>query len=90
MIDDAQSTRSTYLTLDGAKYECKEFRYNSLVKGYAILTSLPTTIFLIVITLLRHHLFIWSVFSPKLLYDLYFNFLMSFLMWIVSLRFKSK
>ncbi|CAO1401982.1 unnamed protein product [Diamesa tonsa] len=89
MIDDAQATRNTYLTLDGAKYECKEFRYHSLVKGYAILTSIPTTIFLIVITLLRHHLFIWSVFSPKLLYDLYFNFLMSSIMWIVSLRFES-
>lgn len=90
MIDDAQFTRNTYLTLDGEKYQCKEFRPNSLVKGYAILTALPTSIFLIVITLLRHHLFIWSVFSPKLLYDLYFNFLIFLLMLIVSLRFKSQ
>lgn len=90
LIDDAKSTRSTYLSIDSDKYDCKEFRYNSLIKGYGILISLPTTIFLSVITLLRHHLFIWSVFSPKLLYDLYFNFLIFILLFALSFRFKSQ
>lgn len=54
-----------------------------LLKWLAILTVIPTTVFLVVITLLRHHLFIWSVFSPKLLYDFFVNSLMLFFMFIV-------
>lgn len=30
---------------------------------------LPITIYTIIISIQRHHLFIWSVFSPKLLYE---------------------
>ncbi|KAM4809786.1 GPI ethanolamine phosphate transferase 2 [Rhinophrynus dorsalis] len=36
---------------------------------YAIIRSLPVTVYIILITALRYHLFIWSVFSPKLLYE---------------------
>lgn len=36
---------------------------------YALLCSLPAAAYLGLVTALRHHLFIWSVFSPKLLYE---------------------
>ncbi|XP_053321061.1 GPI ethanolamine phosphate transferase 2 [Spea bombifrons] len=36
---------------------------------YAIIRSLPVTVYIILVTALRYHLFIWSVFSPKLLYE---------------------
>ncbi|XP_040273541.1 GPI ethanolamine phosphate transferase 2 [Bufo bufo] len=36
---------------------------------YAIIRSLPVTVYILLITGLRYHLFIWSVFSPKLLYE---------------------
>uniref|UniRef100_A0A8C6U0X7 Phosphatidylinositol glycan anchor biosynthesis class G n=1 Tax=Neogobius melanostomus TaxID=47308 RepID=A0A8C6U0X7_9GOBI len=35
----------------------------------ALLCSVPCALFLLLITTLRYHLFIWSVFSPKLLYE---------------------
>nr|XP_033772687.1 GPI ethanolamine phosphate transferase 2 isoform X3 [Geotrypetes seraphini] len=36
---------------------------------YALLRSVPITVYIILVTSLRYHLFIWSVFSPKLLYE---------------------
>ncbi|XP_006919115.1 GPI ethanolamine phosphate transferase 2 isoform X4 [Pteropus alecto] len=36
---------------------------------YALICSLPVSAYLILVTTLRYHLFIWSVFSPKLLYE---------------------
>ncbi|XP_073451896.1 GPI ethanolamine phosphate transferase 2 isoform X1 [Aquarana catesbeiana] len=36
---------------------------------YAIIHSLPVTVYILLVTALRYHLFIWSVFSPKLLYE---------------------
>lgn len=35
----------------------------------ALLRSVPCLLFILLITALRYHLFIWSVFSPKLLYE---------------------
>lgn len=35
----------------------------------AVLRSVPCALFIVLITALRYHLFIWSVFSPKLLYE---------------------
>jgi ethanolamine phosphate transferase 2 subunit G len=56
-----------------------------LFKWLSLLTIIPTTVFLVVITILRHHLFIWSVFSPKLLYDFFVNALMLIIMLTVKL-----
>lgn len=56
-----------------------------LFKWLSILTIIPTTVFLVVITILRHHLFIWSVFSPKLLYDFCASVLVLIIMLIVRL-----
>ncbi|KAM5338320.1 GPI ethanolamine phosphate transferase 2 isoform 6-T7 [Glossophaga mutica] len=35
---------------------------------YALLCSLPASVYILLVTSLRYHLFIWSVFSPRLLY----------------------
>lgn len=35
----------------------------------ALLRSVPAAAYIMLITVLRYHLFIWSVFSPKLLYE---------------------
>ncbi|KAG8594444.1 hypothetical protein GDO81_001205 [Engystomops pustulosus] len=37
--------------------------------SYAIIRSLPVTVYILLVTGFRYHLFIWSVFSPKLLYE---------------------
>ncbi|XP_057561226.1 GPI ethanolamine phosphate transferase 2 isoform X2 [Hippopotamus amphibius kiboko] len=36
---------------------------------YALLCSAPVSVYIVLVTSLRYHLFIWSVFSPKLLYE---------------------
>lgn len=36
---------------------------------YALIHSIPVAVYIILVTGLRYHLFIWSVFSPKLLYE---------------------
>ncbi|XP_042793121.1 GPI ethanolamine phosphate transferase 2 isoform X4 [Panthera leo] len=36
---------------------------------YALICSFPVSAYIILVTSLRYHLFIWSVFSPKLLYE---------------------
>lgn len=36
---------------------------------YALMRSLPVAVYIVLVTGLRYHLFIWSVFSPKLLYE---------------------
>ncbi|OPJ61963.1 GPI ethanolamine phosphate transferase 2 [Patagioenas fasciata monilis] len=36
---------------------------------YALMRSIPVAIYIVLVTGLRYHLFIWSVFSPKLLYE---------------------
>ncbi|CAH2293108.1 GPI ethanolamine phosphate transferase 2 isoform X1 [Pelobates cultripes] len=46
--------------------------------SYAIIHSLPVTVYIILITILRYHLFIWSVFSPKLLYEVLHLFISVF------------
>ncbi|XP_061642847.1 GPI ethanolamine phosphate transferase 2 isoform X3 [Phyllopteryx taeniolatus] len=35
----------------------------------AVLRSVPVAAYIVLVTVLRYHLFIWSVFSPKLLYE---------------------
>ncbi|XP_011792202.1 PREDICTED: GPI ethanolamine phosphate transferase 2 isoform X4 [Colobus angolensis palliatus] len=36
---------------------------------YALISSIPVSTYIVLVTSLRYHLFIWSVFSPKLLYE---------------------
>jgi ethanolamine phosphate transferase 2 subunit G len=60
-----------------------------LFKWLLILNLIPTTVFLVIITILRHHLFIWSVFSPKLLYDSFVSILICFVMIIFNFTIES-
>ncbi|XP_037758199.1 GPI ethanolamine phosphate transferase 2 isoform X4 [Chelonia mydas] len=55
-------------------YLSSEVSRNSAAMGhgcfcYALICSVPVTVYIILVTGLRYHLFIWSVFSPKLLYE---------------------
>ncbi|XP_066425754.1 GPI ethanolamine phosphate transferase 2 isoform X2 [Molothrus aeneus] len=55
-------------------YLSSEVRRNSAAVGhgcfcYALMRSIPVAIYVVLVTGLRYHLFIWSVFSPKLLYE---------------------
>ncbi|XP_025954482.2 GPI ethanolamine phosphate transferase 2 [Dromaius novaehollandiae] len=55
-------------------YLSSEVSRNSAAMGhgcfcYALVRSIPVAVYIILVTSLRYHLFIWSVFSPKLLYE---------------------
>uniref|UniRef100_A0A8D0GUC8 Phosphatidylinositol glycan anchor biosynthesis class G (EMM blood group) n=1 Tax=Sphenodon punctatus TaxID=8508 RepID=A0A8D0GUC8_SPHPU len=55
-------------------YLSSEVSRNSAAVGhgcfcYALICSIPVAAYIVLVTGLRYHLFIWSVFSPKLLYD---------------------
>ncbi|XP_042678698.1 GPI ethanolamine phosphate transferase 2 [Centrocercus urophasianus] len=55
-------------------YLSSEVSRNSAAVGhgcfcYALMRSIPVAIYIVLVTGLRYHLFIWSVFSPKLLYE---------------------
>ncbi|XP_042643626.1 GPI ethanolamine phosphate transferase 2 isoform X1 [Tyto alba] len=55
-------------------YLSSEVSRNSAAVGhgcfcYAVMRSIPVAIYIVLVTGLRYHLFIWSVFSPKLLYE---------------------
>lgn len=52
----------------------------SILSMIILLITFPFTFYTIFILLLRQHIFIWSVFSPKLLYEFYHLCLM-FVMW---------
>ncbi|XP_053672798.1 GPI ethanolamine phosphate transferase 2 [Anopheles nili] len=44
-----------------------------------VLTAVPVCFFMVVATILRDHIFVWTVFSPKIIYD-YFN------VWLVLIQ----
>ncbi|XP_052556602.1 GPI ethanolamine phosphate transferase 2 isoform X3 [Tympanuchus pallidicinctus] len=55
-------------------YLSSEVSRNSAAVGhgcfcYALMRSIPVALYIVLVTGLRYHLFIWSVFSPKLLYE---------------------
>lgn len=56
---------------DSAK-DLNEKTLTAVLKAMSFLIGLPIYIYLFVLTSFRNHLFIWSVFSPKLIYELYF------------------
>ncbi|XP_063702102.1 GPI ethanolamine phosphate transferase 2 [Culicoides brevitarsis] len=62
------------------KENTKKFSCDMLLKTYIVLTTTPICFYLVVMILFRYHLFIWTVFSPKLLYKFYvmlLNFVMT-------------
>jgi ethanolaminephosphotransferase len=42
-----------------------------LISLIITLRALSVTIFSVIITMMRHHLFIWTVFSPKYFYEVF-------------------
>lgn len=53
----------------------------NLLRVQSVQLGLPLTVYLIVATLFRNHLFVWTVFSPKLIYELY-SFALYVTLWI--------
>lgn len=49
-------------------------------KAYIMWRLLPIAVYTIIISIQRHHLFIWSVFSPKLLYEAVHSTVICFIM----------
>lgn len=67
-----------------------ENKYTSNVSGVlsilSILIAFPISFYYFIVILFRNHLFVWSVFSPKLLYEVYHLVLMSLLFcWTTSI-----
>lgn len=44
----------------------------SLLKLLIVLVIAPLTFYIIIATLMRNHIFVWTVFSPKIIYDCFF------------------
>lgn len=58
----------------------KEEKPKNVLRLVLFLVAFPFTLYVFIILAFRHHIFIWSVFSPKLLYEFYYLCLM-YLMW---------
>nr|XP_012144892.1 PREDICTED: GPI ethanolamine phosphate transferase 2 isoform X1 [Megachile rotundata] len=52
-------------------------------KMYLAWKYLPLTIYTVIISIQRHHLFVWSVFSPKLLYEAVHSTVICFIVFII-------
>lgn len=70
-------------------YSILEHSYNiyeivtQINKMYIMWRLIPMTLYTIIISIQRHHLFIWSVFSPKLLYEATYFTIMCVVVFIV-------
>lgn len=53
-----------------------------LVKVLGLLIMVPLTFYLLVVALMRNHIFVWTVFSPKIIYDCFYT-VMFFIQFIV-------
>lgn len=60
-------------------------RLNTVTATMTILMALPTTVFLFVALAFRSHLFVWTVFSPKLLYAFFHAVLVTVCLSVVFL-----
>lgn len=68
------------ITVDQSKKIRSTIAVN-LLRIQSVQLGLPLTVYLIVATLFRNHLFVWTVFSPKLIYELY-SFALYVILWI--------
>ncbi len=57
------------------------FRYNSalleVVHTLALTRALPLASYTVLVSFQRYHLFVWSVFSPKLLYEAMYTYVVT-------------
>ncbi|XP_063994998.1 GPI ethanolamine phosphate transferase 2 [Diachasmimorpha longicaudata] len=59
----------------------------SINRGYSMLRIFPLAVYTIIITIHRYHLFIWTVFSPKLLYEAMYTAVSFFAMFMTQMFF---
>jgi hypothetical protein len=55
-------------------------RFHNLHHCLALVRLLPVTVYVVLVTYLRYHLFVWTVFSPKLLYEVTHTLVISLVM----------
>ncbi|XP_031627446.1 GPI ethanolamine phosphate transferase 2 [Contarinia nasturtii] len=71
----------SFLTFIHNTYDCTGQSSQTIVLPLIVLlVAFPFILYLFIILALRQHLFIWSVFSPRLLYEFYYLCLM-YLLW---------
>lgn len=75
----------SFITFIHNSYNCSESssqRTNAkhILPLILFLVAFPFTLYVFIVLCMRHHIFIWSVFSPKLMYEFYYLGLM-FVMW---------
>lgn len=77
----------SFITFIHNTYDCNEqsLQQTDAKKSlplFILLVAFPFALYVFIILFLRQHIFIWSVFSPKLLYDFYYLCLM-YLIWMI-------
>ncbi|KAJ8664807.1 hypothetical protein QAD02_006469 [Eretmocerus hayati] len=63
-----------YLYDNSSRSLLSSHHFSPLYKQYIFWRILPMTFYIIITSLQRHHLFVWTVFSPKLLYEAMHSF----------------
>lgn len=56
-------------------------------RRYAAFRLLPLAVYTVVVTIQRYHLFVWTVFSPKLLYEAMYCAVMYVVMFCMNVIF---
>lgn len=69
-------------TYDNSEQSLQSANAKYVLPLVVLLIAFPFTLYVFVMLLMRQHIFIWSVFSPKLLYEFYYLCLM-YLMWSI-------
>jgi hypothetical protein len=69
------------------EFFCSRFweQFHSLHHCLALLRLLPVAVYVVLVTFLRYHLFVWTVFSPKLLYEATHTLVISFVMLLINI-----
>ncbi|XP_065074141.1 GPI ethanolamine phosphate transferase 2 [Ochlerotatus camptorhynchus] len=60
----------------------------SSLKLLSLLLMAPLTFYLIIVTLMRNHIFVWTVFSPKIIYDCFYTVLVLIQIIVLNFMFK--
>lgn len=76
----------SFVTFIHNTYDCNEVQLSQkiILPLIVLLITFPFIVYLFIILALRQHIFIWSVFSPKLLYEFYSLVLMYILWYFVQ------
>lgn len=78
----------SFITFIHNAYDCNERMSQAtdtkrILPLVILLVTFPFTLYVFIILMLRQHIFIWSVFSPKLLYEFYYLCLMFAMWWLI-------